>query len=294
MQGHRIGSGNQGGGCACVTVVGAMLAGLLSATPTLRGQHAEAVLRYEPGVGFATEFGTGAGYTNTAAILGEPSRVTPGAFGGPVDPFSPPYLREQVLSLGAGGVVELRLDSPALRSPLNPHGLDFIVFGASGFIIVNGDYSGGGITDGSLFGVDPSLTRVSVSSDGVQYFMLDGSLAPAVEAMFPTDGSGDFRVPVDPALTLADFAGLGLPGIRALYSGSGGGVGYSLAWARDGAGVPVELASAEYIRIEVLSGRVEIDGIATVRPVPEPEAWALAWAGALGLGAFSWRRGGVR
>lgn len=287
--GMKTGRGPAGRMALGVAMVAAALAG-----PRVMGQFAAEVIRYQPGTGYATEFGTGLGYTLTDAILGEPSRATGGMFPGPVDPFSPPYLREQVLSLGVGGLVEVRLDSPATRDSGNPFGIDFSLYGGGGFIIVNGDYTGGGITDGSVFGVDASVTRVSVSADGVRYFALDGSLAPAVESGLPTDGVGDFRVPVNPSVKLTDFAGLGYAGIRNLYAGSAGGTGYSLAWARDENGAPVEIASASFLRIEVLSGRVEIDGVATVRPVPEPSTWALL-AGGLGLlGLALVRRGGCR
>jgi len=257
--------------------------GLLASSASVLAQYAVEVKRYEPGTGFATEFGTGVGYTTAASILGEPTRSIPGPFGGPVEPFNPPWQVDQLLSVGTGGVVEIRLDTPATRSSLNPYGIDFLVFGGSGFIITNGDYSGGGITDGSIFGDDRAEVKVSVSADGLQYFTLDGSLAPVLDSLFPTDGSGDFGVPVNPGLTYSDFNGLGLVGIRGLYAGSGGGAGFSLACARDGAGQPVSIHSASYIRIEVQSGRVELDGVSVVRPVPEPSTWVLLLAGSMGL-----------
>ncbi len=253
------------------------------ATPTGWAQHASAVLRYEPGIGHATEFGTGAGYTNALAALGEPSRSTPGPFGGPVDPFSPPWQPSQVTSLGSGGLLELQLDSPIRRDAAHPFGIDFMVFGGSGFVIINGDYSGGGITDGSTFGQDPAQVRISVADASGPWFTLDPALAPALEGMFPTDGSGDFTRAVNPALKPTDFNGLGLDGIRVAYGGSGGGTGFSIAWARDGSGQPAPIAEASRLRIEVLSGRVEVDAVAAVRPVPEPKALALG-----GVAALAW------
>ncbi len=263
--------------------------GLMASAGSLLAQYAVEVKRYESGTGFATEFGTGAGYTVPTSILGEPSRVTPGFFGGPVDPFSAPYLVEQVLSVGTGGVVEVRMDTPIRRDALNPYGIDFLVFGAAGFTISNGDYSGGGITDGSLYRGGLATARVSVSADGLQYFALDGSLAPVLDAMFPTDGIGDFTVPVDPSLTAASFAGLGYTGIRSRYGGSGGGAGFSLDWARDGAGAPVVLTSAEYVRIEVTSGQVLLDGVSTVKPVPEPSTWVMLGVGSLAFAGWARR-----
>src|SRR5262245_1135048 len=115
---------------------------------------AESVIAYNPGTGFATDFSTGAGYQNALAALGEPSRVTPGQFGGPVDPFNPPYLKEQLLSIGTGGSATFAFGTPILNNASNPFGIDFIIFGNSGFVITNGDFTGGGITDGSLFGAN--------------------------------------------------------------------------------------------------------------------------------------------
>ena len=58
-------------------------------SPALASGFAEAVAAFEPGTG------GNANLNDAAAALGEPSRETPGQFGGPVDPFSPPYLAEQ-------------------------------------------------------------------------------------------------------------------------------------------------------------------------------------------------------
>lgn len=229
------------------------------------------ILEFTPGSGAST------GYDQPSSLLGEPSRLTPGEFGGPVDPFSPPWQSSQLLSLGAGGSVTVRFDLPVQNHPSHPYGLDFLLFGSAGFLIINGDFTGGGITDGSLFGAQEGQTRVSVSSDGLTFFALDAALAPTFDALYPTDGLGNFTLPVNPTLTEADFEGLDITGIRALYGGSGGGVGFDLDWARDGDGLPVPLESIQYVRLEVLSGRAELDALVAV---PEPSAVAL---GALGL-----------
>ena len=233
-------------------------------------QYASGVINYAAGTGGAN------GFNLPNSALGEPSRFTEHQFGGPVDPFSPAFLNSQIVSIGAGGSLTLQMGAPVLNIAQNPFGLDFIIYGNAGFLF--SDFTAGK-TDGTMFSsAAPGSTRVSVSADNVNYFTLDPSIAPTVDSYFPTDGAGLFGKPVNPALAnAATFAGLTLPEIRAIYGGSAGGAGFDLAWARDGIGQPVTLDSINYIRIDVLSGAAEIDGVAAV---PEPSTWAL-----LGLGA---------
>ena len=249
-------------------------ASLLSAPGALRASSfATEVIDYEPGEGFAKDWATGAGFTKTESILGPPSSVTPGEFGGPVTPFSPPYLLDQILSIGKGGQVTVKFERPIRNESLNPFGLDFIVFGAAGFTITNGDFTGGGITDGSLFGQAEGGTRVSVSNDGETWFVLNSELAPAIDGYYPTDGSGDADVPVNPALGVAEIAEAGLAKLKELYGGSAGGTGFDLDWAIDADGEPVSLGQAQFVRLEVLSGRAEIDALSDVRPKNAPLGW---------------------
>lgn len=267
-------------------------AAALVLTLPLQAQYASEVVSYTPGTGVATEFGTGLPYSLTDAALGEPSRITPGMFGGSVDPFAPPYLREQLLSVGTGGSVTVKFAQPIQDSPLNPFGVDFQVFGSGGFVVTNAfaedfSYIGTPATDGTMFGAQDGASRVSVSADGVTYYQLDPALARPVDGLFPADGQGQFGVPVNPAFTELTFAGKSLAEIRALYAGSGGGMGYDLAWARNSSGGAVSLAEINYVRIDVLSGRAEIDGFSAVAAVPEPATWALLTAG---LGLLGLRR----
>ena len=258
------------------TIALAFIAALL--LPVTRAQYAGSVVSYTAGTG------VNPAYTDPASALGEPSRVTPGLFGGPVDPFAAPYLATQLVGLGAGGSLTVRFGTPVLDSAANPFGTDFQVFGNSFFVVTNGfdadfNYIGTLATDGSVFGEGSATTRVSVSADGATFFTLNPSLAPALKALFPTDGSGDFTKPVNPALKNSDFAGLTLDGLRAKYAGSGGGAGYDLAWAQDTGGNPVALGSISFVRVEVLSGKAEIDGFSAVAAVPEPSTWALLGVG---------------
>ena len=69
--------------------------------------------------------------------------------------------------------------------------------------------------------------------------------------------------------------------------GSGGGTGFDISWGQDRDGKSVLLDSISYIRIDVLSGKSEIDAISAV---PEPSTLALILTGGLLTFHFHRRR----
>jgi len=225
-------------------------------------QFADRVVSYDPGIGYAV------GFTNADAALGEPSRVNP--FGESTDPFDPPYGHHQIVSLGAGGSLVLEFNQPILNHPRNIFDLDFTVFGNSGFIITNDfdfttfDWIGIPATDGSLFAQNTGVSTVSVSADGEHFYALNPANAGGVDVLFPTDGAGDFQTPVLPGAQQGDFAGATLEEIRAIYNGSAGGTSFDISTAHDDQGRGVLLHQIRYVRIDVLSGKAEIDGVAAV------------------------------
>ena len=248
--------------------------------PTIcRAQFAGSVVAYTQGSGVS------AGYNDPTSALGAPSTETADPIYGisPVDPFDAPYLPGQIVGIGNGGSITLQLSTPILNDPSHPFGVDFIIFGHAGFIE---DFGTGTAVDGSLYTGGTSDVRVSVSADGTTFYSLNPALAPQMDGLFPTDGSGNPLLPVNPALTAADFAGQDLNGIRALYAGSAGGAGFDLAWARDGTGQSMSLSSVDYVRLEVLNDGTPayIDAISVV---PEPAGWTLA---VTGIGMFLLRR----
>ncbi len=252
------------------TILG--LIGISSVSPAL-AQFATDVVNYSPGVGVPS------GYTDPSSALGAPSQFTPGPYGGPVDPFDPAYQPSQLVSIGAGGSLEVHFATPIQADPAHPFGLDFLIYSGSFFVVTNAfdanyNYVGSPATDGSLGSTATGDTRVSVSADGTHFFTLDPAHAPSVAGLYPTDGQGTLGIPVNPALKNSDFSGLTMDGIRAKYAGSAGGAGYSIAWALDSAGIPVKLGQISYVEVDVLSGRAQIDGFSAVT-VPEPSAYAL-------------------
>jgi len=258
------------------------LAGLFVIPTLTRAQFAGSMVAYTEGSGVLS------GYNDPTAALGAPSTQTVDpdpVYGGtyPVDPFDAPYLSSQIVGVGTGGSITLQFNTPIQNNPGNPFGLDFIIFGHAGFAE---DFSTGTAADGSLYTGGTSDVRVSVSADGTTFYTLNPLLTPMVDGLFPTDGSGNPFLPVNPALSAADFAGQDLDGIRALYAGSAGGAGFSLSWAIDGNGQSVSLSSVSYVRLDVLDDGTPayIDAISVV---PEPATWTLALAGA---GLFLLRR----
>jgi hypothetical protein len=235
-----------------------VLAGLFLVPVITHAQFASEVISYNPGTGFSSNF------TNSSAALGAP------ASGSSITPFAPPFSTSQLVSIGAGGSLTLQFNTPIVNNPANPFGIDLMIFGNSFFVVTSGSGSSA-VTSGAIF-TSTISTRVEVSADGSSWFTLDPALAPNVGTLFPTDGTGSPFVPVNPALTSADFNGLNLSGIRSFYNGSAGGAGFDLSWARDGDGTSVDLQSASFLRIDVLSGRTQIDAVSVV---PEPSSLTL-------------------
>ena len=218
-------------------------------------QYADQVISYSSGAGVSP------GYSEPSRALGAPT-----TFIGyqDADPFNPPYRTNDLVSVGPGGSLTVQFNLPIQNDPNHPFGLDFIIFGNAGFVITNGDFSGGGVTDGSLFGNNTGSTRISVSTDNVNFYVLNPALAPVGDGLYPRDASGNAHIPVNPALGSRDFAGKDLAGIRGLFGASGGGTGYDISWAQDTNGQSVFLSSISFIRVDVLSGKADLDAFAAV------------------------------
>jgi hypothetical protein len=244
--------------CLALALAGGVIVPLNS-----HAQFADAVISYNSGTGFA------AGYTSPSAALGAP------ASGSAITPFAPPFSKTQLVSIGAGGEITLQLSTPILNDPADPYGVNFMLF-ANQFFIENSKDEVSGLSDH----VDSIL--VQVSPDDSTWYTLNPSLAPQPGTLFPTAGNGNPLVPVNPALTLANFTGQTLAGVESLYNGSAGGTRYDLDWATNSLGDSVDLASADYVRIEVQSGVLDLDAVSVTQAAPEamPTSWVLMVIGA--------------
>ena len=240
--------------CALVGASSCLAQGLLD-------PFAAEVVEYRAGVDVPT------GFDDPSSALGEPTRYTGvGSFPGAVTPFNPPFLGTEVVTIGAGGSLTLRLGTPATDAASNPFGIDLLVFHNGGYIdsafpagVVGGTFFDGG--------------SIEVSQDGVVFVPVPGV---AAESNFPTlgyldlpgpftevrgDVPSDFRLPVNPTL---DPDGLAFDQIVDAYDGSGGGIGIDLA--------SVGLLEASYVRITAGMGESpDIDAVAVVRPLCEAD-----------------------
>jgi hypothetical protein len=234
-----------------------VLAAGIIVPPLSHAQYADAVVSYNAGTGASSSY-----INNPNAALGAP------ASGKSVTPFAAPYSTSQLVGIGAGGEITLQMSSPIVNNPSDPYGINFILFANQFFV-----ESSSGLVTGLY--AHPASISVEVSSDNSTWYTLNPALAPQPGILFPTSGSGNPQIPVDPALTLNSFIGQNLAGITSLYNGSAGGTGYDLAWAQDGSGNGVDLTSADYVQIVVQSGVLYLDAVSEVQAIPEPVAWAL-------------------
>src|SRR4051812_20607731 len=102
-------------------------------TPTVtRAQYAAQVISYTTGTTASSGF-----TTTAAAAIGEPERFSgeTTTFPSVVSPFSPPFLSTEVISIGEGGQITLRLSNFAVAQASGPPEIG--VFGNVGIADIN-------------------------------------------------------------------------------------------------------------------------------------------------------------
>ena len=230
------------------------------------------------------------GYTSPAAALGSPERLTgEGVFPGVVSPFSPPFLNSEIVSIGEGGQLTLRLANYAVPQAAAP---EIGVF--SNFGLVDVDFPNGRAGNPAGGFAPPDSALVEVSANGTNWISLGNSAFD-----IPTNGYADVTDPFAGAAGsvpsdfqqpftggLGSFNGLahfdaGGPDILEVLAGSGGGKWLDIS----GTG----LAQVGFIRFSIADdGNVstslnfEIDGVSVSHAalggvvVPEPAAMLLS------------------
>ncbi len=197
---------------------------LLFGTPAVAQFAAEVVL-FDAGTTPAS------GFTSALSALGSPERFTgEGVFPGVVSPFSPPFLKSEIVSIGEAGELTLRLSNYAIPQVGGP---EIGVFSNFGLADANYPHGEAGSPAGG-FG-PPDSAMVEVSENGLDWASL-GTFAFDIPTNGYTDltdpyaaspGSvpSDFQQPFTGSL--ADFDGLKYvdagADMRDLLAGSGGG-----------------------------------------------------------------------
>jgi hypothetical protein len=263
----------------------AVAAGLicLIAPQHSRAQYAAQVISYNQGTT------PSAGFTTASAALGEPERFTgESVFPGVVSPFNPPFLSNELVSIGEGGQITLRLSNYAI--PQGGGALEIGVFENVGISDTNYPNGQAG-SPATAFGPDNAL--VEVSADGIGWISLGNILFDV-----PANGYTDLSDPYSssPGSALSDFQQpftgnlLSFSGLRYshpsnfdmldLLNGSGGGTWLDIS----GTGLP----QVGYIRFSVpddgnpsIAQNFELDAVSISHAalgsatVPEPAAMAL-------------------
>jgi len=223
--------------------------------------YANSVVSYVAGTGVAL------GYTNSNSVLGAPTQSAIISV--------PAYGVTNIVGVGNGGQLTVKFDSPITRNSTgHSFGMDFTVFGNEFFVLGSSTLSG-------IYN-HPGLS-VWVSQDNAFFYQLiapDG-LSHGPNELYPTAGSGNPLLPIDPTLSLSNFIGQTTTDALSLYNGSAGGASYSLSWAQNTQGITVDLPWISYIGIKGTSGFGYIDAIARVQDIPEPTAVTLLMLGFL-------------
>jgi hypothetical protein len=268
-----------------------ILASLAAFTPAPRAaaQYAEQVVSYSAGSTPAIEFDSQLPYDLSASALGQPERFTgEGSYPSVVSPFSPPYSLNEIVSVGEGGELTLRLSHFAVPQADAP---EIGVFTNVG--ILDSDYPNG-LAGSPPFALGTDAAEVSVSEDGLAWISL-GSVTFDIPmngytdlttpfADSPGSSLSDFQTPFTGMLS--DFAGLtyydaGGNGMLDLLDGSGGGTWLDIS--------ATGLSKVGYVRFavaddlnEAVKLNFELDAVSVshaamgLRTVPEPTSLALA------------------
>jgi hypothetical protein len=260
-------------------------------TTSVMAQYAAQLLSYDQGMTAAISF-----TTTPSAALGEPSRFTNDSmFPSVVSPFSPPFAPEQMISIGEGGEITLRLSKYAM-----PQAGGLPELGIFGNIGINDSNYPNGIADTPARTFSPTLesAKVEVSADGTSWYSFGN-----VGMDIPTNGYTNVSDPYSatPGTNLTDFQqpfvgslssfdGKNYANMVNLLAGSGGGKWLDIS----GTG----LSQVGYLRFSIADDgnsstklKFELDAVSVSHSamggavVPEPAAAFLIFIATAGLSA---------
>jgi len=132
--------------------------------------------------------GSATSFTNPAAALGLPAGDT--TFGA-LTPFNPPFKDDQIVIVGSGGSITLRLSAPV---PAGGAGPELGVFSNNGLIDVSADGSGAAGSPAGTFS-PPGVARISVSADGQSFVPLSKCGNPGWAWEFPYGNQSRISAP---------------------------------------------------------------------------------------------------
>jgi hypothetical protein len=215
------------------------------------------------------------GFQNANAALGALNPIADPVFGNTIlSPFNPPYRSDDIVIVGDGGQLTLKLTAPVAASASGP---EVGVFVNNGLIDI--DYPHGQNQTPAGFFSNPPQAIVSVSANGTNF-------VPISASPITFDGPSNYYADLgaDPSNTstagsvvadmskpftghLNDFSGLDWNATKALLNGSAGGTWLDFT--------ATGLSSVQYVRFEVPTGaayRMVVDAISAV---PEPTSGVL-------------------
>ncbi len=238
-------------------------------------------------------------------VLHRPTTYMKGTWGGPITPYNPAWMANELLSLeDEGDFVVIEFDHKVVDDPKNPYGYDFIAFGNSLIVGTKKDYYEESSDPGNweytqqLSG-EPAL--VEVSADGETWFSYNDG--PYCDDWAPTQGlvydksnyntnwyaanrwwscTTDATWPVHPGLTSVKAVGETIETLSYKYDKSAGGAAFDIS----GFPLPTDEHGRKYIKFVRIRPMFdeeeeewtapEIDAVADVRPCTAYEEWRLA------------------
>jgi hypothetical protein len=225
----------------------------LSPSIPAAAQYAAGVVSYSAGAAPSP------GFTSPAAALGAPERFTgEGLFPGVVSPFSPPFLAGEIVSVGEGGQITLRLSHFAI--PQDGATPEIGVFNNVGLIDTDFPNGDAGPMAGTFSPLDTAT--VDVSADGTHWVTLGG-----VTFDVPTNGYTDLTDPFSsvagsaPSDFQQPFVG-GLSSFDGLKYFDAGGPDMLDALAGSGGGTWLDISSSGLAQVGFVRFSVADDGAA--------------------------------